>query len=52
MSSPHKNAYTQGWRVSFEFLPKDNEPADLRCFLKLGDDVLTETWNYQWTVVR
>jgi glucans biosynthesis protein len=48
----HKNAHTQGWRVSFELLPKDNEPADLRCFLKLGDDVLTETWNYQWTVAR
>ncbi len=48
----HKNVHTQGWRVSFELLPKGDEPADLRCFLKLGDDVLTETWNYQWTVVR
>ena len=48
----HKNAHTQGWRVSFELLPKGDEPADLRCFLKLGNDVLTETWNYQWTVAR
>lgn len=45
-----KNPQTQGWRVSFELTPKDNQPADLRCFLKLGDDVLTETWNYQWTL--
>ncbi|MCP5195316.1 MAG: glucan biosynthesis protein [Gammaproteobacteria bacterium] len=48
----HKNSYTRGWRVSFELLPQGEGPADLRCFLKRGDDVLTETWSYQWTVAK
>ena len=47
-----KNTYTQGWRVSFELLPRGNDSAELRCFLKLGDDVLTETWSYQWTAPK
>ncbi|MDS4021633.1 MAG: glucan biosynthesis protein G [Candidatus Competibacter sp.] len=48
----HRNAQTNGWRVSFELLPQGDTPADLRCFLKLGNDVLTETWSYQWTAVK
>jgi len=48
----HRNAYTNGWRVSFELLPKNDDPVDLRCFLKLGDHVLTETWSYQWTAAK
>jgi len=48
----HKNPYTKGWRMSFELLPQGNDPSELRCFLKLGNDVLTETWSYQWTVAR
>ena len=47
-----KNPHTQGRRVAFELLPNNDEPADLRCFLKLGNDVLTETWSYQWTPAR
>jgi glucans biosynthesis protein len=37
--------------VSFELLPQGND-SELRCFLKLGDDVLTETWSYQWTAPK
>lgn len=48
----HKNAHSGGWRLSFELLPQGNEPSELRCFLKLGNDVLTETWSYQWTVAK
>ena len=48
----HRNTYTNGWRVSFELLPKNDDPVDLRCFLKLGDHVLTETWSYQWTAAK
>lgn len=33
----HKNPYTNGWRILFELLPEGDNPADLRCFLKLGD---------------
>lgn len=48
----HKNPHTKGWRLSFELLPQGSDPAELRCFLKLGNDVLTETWSYQWTAVK
>jgi glucans biosynthesis protein len=48
----HKNPHTHGWRLSFELLPQDDAPSELRCFLKLGNDVLTETWSYQWTAVK
>lgn len=48
----HKNSYTNGWRLSFELLPQSDNPSELRCFLKLGNDVLTETWSYQWTVAK
>ncbi len=48
----HKNPHTNGWRLSFELLPQGGEPSELRCFLKLGNDVLTETWSYQWTVAK
>ena len=48
----HKNPYTNGWRLSFELLPQGNDPSELRGFLKLGNDVLTETWSYQWTATK
>ncbi|MBK8182682.1 MAG: glucan biosynthesis protein [Candidatus Competibacteraceae bacterium] len=48
----HKNPHSNGWRLSFELLPQGNDPSELRCFLKLGNDVLTETWSYQWTVAK
>ncbi|MFO1371444.1 MAG: glucan biosynthesis protein G [Candidatus Competibacteraceae bacterium] len=48
----HKNPHTNGWRVSFELLSQKDEPSELRCFLKLGNDVLTETWSYQWTAPK
>lgn len=47
-----KNENTTGWRLSFELAPKDDAGSELRCFLKLGEDVLTETWSYQWTPVK
>lgn len=43
-----KNPFTKGWRLSFELVPEDAESIGLRCFLKLGADVLTETWSFQW----
>ena len=48
----HKNPQTQGWRLSFELLPQDDSASELRGFLKLGNDVLTETWSYQWTAAK
>lgn len=46
----HRNPFLPGWRLFFELTPPSGpEAVDLRAYLKLGNDVLTETWNYQWT---
>jgi glucans biosynthesis protein len=37
------------WRVTFRVLPKNSQPMDLRCYLTLYGEALTETWTYQWT---
>jgi glucans biosynthesis protein len=37
-----------GWRALFDFVPDDNNPADLRCFLRQQDKFLSETWSYRW----
>ena len=54
----YKNSVTGGWRLVFEvmveettsiekILPPAKKPAlELKAFLKLGDNVLTETWSY------
>jgi len=43
-----ENRFTDGWRVFFELESEGHEAVELRCFLKSGTDVLTETWSYQW----
>ena len=42
------NPEIRGWRLFFELTPDGNTPADLRAFLRHGDDVLSETWNFRW----
>jgi periplasmic glucans biosynthesis protein len=37
------------WRVTFRLTPKGNQSADLRCYLTLYGEALTETWTYLWT---
>ena len=44
----HVNPETKGQRLFFELTPDGNGPVDLRAFLKKGDDVISETWSYQW----
>jgi len=44
-----KNPETDGWRVVFDFLPSDEQIADLRCYVRLRSHILTETWNYLWS---
>ncbi|HEY1371857.1 MAG TPA: glucan biosynthesis protein D [Candidatus Binatia bacterium] len=41
----------KGWRAKFDIRPADDsaEPIDLRLYLRLGKQALTETWIYQWT---
>ena len=45
----HFNEVTKGWRVSFNLSLTDEEPSELRCFLKVGDKAISETWSYQWS---
>jgi periplasmic glucans biosynthesis protein len=37
------------WRVAFVVTPKSRKPVDLKCYLTLYGEVLTETWVYQWS---
>ncbi len=43
---------TKVWRVFFDLQAEGVEPVDLRCFLRLGDQALTETWLYQYLPFR
>jgi periplasmic glucans biosynthesis protein len=43
------NPATKGWRVSFVLIPESTALCELRCLLKLGDEVLSEVWSYRWT---
>ncbi len=44
-----KNRFTGAWRVVFEVEPdRTGHPVELRCFLRKGPHVLTETWSYLW----
>jgi glucans biosynthesis protein len=48
-----ENAYsikvvgTQRWRGFFDLNAEHGEPVELRCYLKLGDQTLSETWTYE-----
>jgi len=37
------------WRVTMEVKPAGDRPVDLRCYLDLYGEALTETWTYQLT---
>jgi glucans biosynthesis protein len=39
---------TNSWRVFFDLYAEGPDPVELRCFLRLGDRTLTETWLYQY----
>lgn len=50
ISSARPLASGSGYRAMFDLVPDDSlEPIDLRLQLKLGEQVLTETWLYQYT---
>lgn len=36
------------WRAQFDLTVDGNEPVEMRCYLRDGDTVLTETWLYQY----
>lgn len=39
---------TDRWRASFDLYADGAEPVELRCYVRLGDKTLTETWLYQY----
>jgi glucans biosynthesis protein len=39
---------TDRWRAEFDLQARGPDPIDLRCYLRLGDKTLTETWLYQY----
>ncbi len=44
-----RNRFANTWRVIFEIKPDPaGPPVELRCFLRKGPHVLTETWSYLW----
>jgi glucans biosynthesis protein len=46
-----KNEVSQCWRVIFSLTPKAGNTGviDIDCALKSGDNLLSETWRYQWS---
>jgi glucans biosynthesis protein len=36
------------WRAQFDLTVTGPEPVEMRCYLRLKDKVLTETWLYQY----
>lgn len=42
------NPETGGWRLFFELTPEKGRSAELRAFLYEGNDVLSETWSFEW----
>jgi hypothetical protein len=38
-----------GWRLTIDFDPEDAEAIDLRAFLRLQSQALTETWSWRWS---
>ena len=39
---------TRRWRADFEIELEGGEPIDLRAYLRLGEQALSETWLYQF----
>lgn len=42
------NPETGGWRLFFELTPERGRSSQLRAFLFEGEDVLSETWSFEW----
>jgi len=36
------------WRAQFDLTASGGEPIEMRCYLRNGNDVLSETWLYQY----
>jgi glucans biosynthesis protein len=45
------NPIKKNWRVIFAMQPRaeNKDPVDIRCTLKQGEEVVSETWTYHWS---
>lgn len=43
-----RNDEIGGWRLFFNFTPEGEKTSDIRAFLRLRSETLTETWSYLW----
>jgi len=51
IASARALASTGGYRAMFDLRPEDDSPApvELRLYLRVDGQPLTETWMYQWS---
>ena len=40
------------WRTVFDFTPDGSDPVDMRLYLRLGQQTLSETWLYQFRPIK
>lgn len=46
-----RNPEIDGWRLSFDLDPKGRDLCEMRAFLQLQDERVTEIWTYRWTPI-
>lgn len=45
-----RNVFNENWRTAFVVAPEAKDrPVEIRCYLKSGERVLSETWSYLWS---
>jgi glucans biosynthesis protein len=47
-TSTQPHPVSGGWRVFFDYESAGDDPVEMRCFLKQGQEALSETWSYLW----
>jgi periplasmic glucans biosynthesis protein len=47
-TEPVPNDVPGHWRAQFDLAVTGTDPVELRCYLRNGDDILSETWLYQY----
>ena len=50
-SQVFRNTFAGTWQVILKMAPKagNRDPIDIRCTLKKGEEVVSETWTYLWS---
>jgi glucans biosynthesis protein len=48
LTEPVPDGVKGHWRAQFDLTTQGDAPVDMRCFLRAGDKVLTETWLYTY----